>query len=69
MRADYPQAHNKVLLNIAVKAMNDTIGEKGLVPSFLTFRIAPRFAIISTELPTLEERMRPLTSAQMETCK
>ena len=47
VRADYPQAHNKPLLNIAVKAMNDTIGEKGLVPSFLTFEITPRFPIIS----------------------
>ena len=66
VRADYPQAPNKILLSIAVKAMNDTIGEKGLVPSLLTFGITPRFPIISTELPTQDERMGLLTSGQME---
>ena len=66
VRADYPQAHNKILLNIAVKAMNDTIGEKGLVPSLLAFGITPRFPIISTDLPTQSERMRLLATAQME---
>ena len=66
MRADYPQAHEEILLGIAVKAMNDTIGEKGLVPSFLAFGTTPRFPIISTEPPSEAERMKLLTSAQIE---
>ena len=66
VRADYPQAHNKILLSIAVRAMNDKIEEKGLVPAFVAFGRTPRFPIISTELPTQEEQMRPLTSDKME---
>ena len=66
VRADYPQARKEIPLSIAVKAMNDTIGEKGRVPPFLAFGITPRFPIISTELLAQAERMKTLTSAQME---
>ena len=46
--------------------MNDTIGERGLVLSFINYGINPRFPIISTELPIHEERRRLLVSAQIE---
>lgn len=42
VRADYPQAQIKVLRKIAVKAMNDTIGEKGLVLSLLVSGITKK---------------------------
>lgn len=46
--------------------MNDTIGENGLVPSFLVFGIIPRFTIISPTLPSQAEWMKLLAKSQME---
>ena len=34
VRAEYPQAHSQILFSRAVKAMNGTIGEKGMYPHF-----------------------------------
>ena len=48
VRADFPDASPFIVLKIAVKPMNNTIGENGLVSSPLLFRIVPRFPIIST---------------------
>ena len=66
LRHDNPLTSKQTLLKLAVKAMNDTIGENGLVPSRLVFGITPRFPIISSDLPTQKERMDILRSAQME---
>lgn len=46
--------------------MNDTIGENGLMPSHLVFRIIPRFQILSTYLPNHKERMDEIQKAQAE---
>lgn len=51
VQADHPSLKKELLLKIAVKAMNDTIGEDGLVPSLLVFGIVPRFPIMGTTLP------------------
>ena len=66
IRMDYSHTPRNTLLKIAVKVMNDTIGENGLVPSRLVFGIIPRFPIISTDLPSQKERMEILVRAQME---
>ena len=66
LRHDNPLTSKQTLLKLSVKAMNDKIGENGLVPSRLVFGIVPRFPIISTDLPTQKERMDILRSAQME---
>ena len=63
---DYPHIDPQLLLKIAVKAMNDTMGESGLVPSLLVFGTIPRFPIISTDFPSQKERMEALSKAQME---
>ena len=55
-----------VLLKLAVKAMNDTIGLNGLVPSLLVFGIIPRFPIIASELPQQAARMKALAEARAE---
>ena len=65
VRADFPDASPFILLKIAVKAMNDTIGENGLVPSLLVFGIVSRSPIISTEIPSQRERMKILSTAQI----
>lgn len=62
----FPNLSQHTALKIALKAMNDTNGENGLVPSLLTFGIIPRFPIISTDLPAQRERMQTLAGAQME---
>lgn len=62
--------HNSISLypdvNIAVKAMNDTIGEILLVTSRLVFGIIPRFPIIAADLPTQKERTKALGTAQVQ---
>lgn len=61
-----PDMRKDVLLKLAVKATNDTIGLNGLVPSLLVFGIIPRFPIISSELPQQEARMKVLAEARAE---
>ena len=66
IKNDFPKISPDILLKLAVKAMNDTNSENGLVPSLLVFGIIPRFPIISTHLPTHRERMKALSEAQLE---
>lgn len=46
--------------------MNDTIGENGLVPSYLVFGMLPRFPAIEADVPEQRERMEIIAAAQME---
>ena len=66
IKHDFPNIKNRFILRVAVKAMNDTINENGLVPSRLVFGIIPRLAIINTDLPTQKDRMNAIKSAQAE---
>lgn len=66
IRYTHPTVSPLYLLKVAVKAMNDTMGENGLVPSRLVFGMIPRFPIINTDLPTQKERMEALKTAQAE---
>jgi hypothetical protein len=63
---DFPAAPPEMILKCATKALNDTMGENGLVPSLLIFGIIPRFPILATDLPEQRERMRILAAAQVE---
>jgi hypothetical protein len=63
---DFPTAPPDMVLKCATKALNDTTGENGLVPSLLVFGIVPRFPILSSNLPEQQERMRVLAAAQAE---
>ena len=63
---DFPQLNKDIALNFAVKAMNDTMGPEGLVPSLLVFGVLPRFPASSNDLPNQEDRMRALTAARAE---
>lgn len=47
----HPRVPPGYILCVASKAINDTIGEHGLVPSRLVFGILPCFSVISTDLP------------------
>lgn len=56
----------KIILKHYVKAMNDTIGENGLVPYVLVFSITPRLAKIHSDLSNQKERMKIMSNTQME---
>lgn len=62
----HPTRAKRLALSIAVKAMNDTIGENGLVPSRLVFGIIPRFPILNTNLPMQKDRMAMIKETQAE---
>ncbi len=62
----YPNLENELILKLAVKAMNDTMGPNGLVPSLLVFGVLPRFPAVSTNLPNQEDRMKALEIARSE---
>ena len=64
--ASHPTLPKQFCLRIANKAMNDTIGENGLVPSRLVFGIIPRYPILNTDLPNQKERMEAIKLAQSE---
>lgn len=53
-------------LRFATKAVNDTIGINGLVPSYLVFGIMPRFPTLPSRLPQQRRRMQILREARAE---
>ena len=63
---DFPQIDRNIGVKLSIKAMNDTEGDNGLVPSLVAFGIVPRFPIISSDIPTQKERMLAPSRAQME---
>ena len=54
----------KVALKISVKAMNDTMGPKGLVPSYLIFGWILRFPAVDSTLQDQATRMDALSAAR-----
>lgn len=61
---DYPTVNRRFILKGAIKAMNDTIGENGLVPSRLVFGIFARFPILNPKLSNQKTRMQIIKTAQ-----
>jgi hypothetical protein len=66
VQTDYPHIPPRTVLKLAVKAMNDTVGENGLVPSLLVFGVTPRYPALRTDLPNQKERMGVISTAQKE---
>jgi hypothetical protein len=62
----FPHVGPALILRIAVKAINDTMGTNELVPSLLVFGVVPRFPPMSINLPNQRDRMAALAAAQME---
>ena len=63
---EFPQIDRIIALKLSTKAMNDTNGDNGLVPSLVVFGIIPQLPINSSEIPAQKERMVALSKAQME---
>ena len=66
IRHEYPSVKKETALRLAVKALNDTMGPEGLVPSLLVFGVLPRFPAVNTNLPDQVERMEALKEARAE---
>jgi transposase InsO family protein len=63
---EFPHVGPALLLRLSVKAINDTMGTNGLVPSLLVFCVVPRFPPMSIDLPKQRDRMADLAASQME---
>jgi hypothetical protein len=63
---EFPHVCPVLLLRIEVKAINDTMGTNGLVPSLLVFSVVPRVPPMSIDLPKQRDRMAALAAAQMK---
>jgi transposase InsO family protein len=63
---EFPHFAPALLLQIAVKAINNTMGTNGLVPSLHVFGVVPKFPPTSTNLSKQRDRMTALAAAQNE---
>jgi len=61
-----PKIDRKVALRLAVKAMNDTIGPEGRVPSYLVLGCIPRFPAVDSSFPEQLSRLDALKEARKE---
>ncbi len=66
IREEYPKIDKNIVLKLAVRAMNDTMGPEGLVPSYLVFGCIPRFPSTDSTLPTQQQRMDAMQAARRE---
>lgn len=66
MRHSSPSVLPAMVLRLAQKAMNDTTGPSGLVPSLLVFGVMPRLLIVNPRLLDQVARMKALTTARTE---
>ena len=56
-------------LQMAVKAINDTVGPNGLIPTLLVFGAYPRMTELDPPNPTVEQRAATIKRAMKEICK
>jgi hypothetical protein len=66
VRKDFPSMSLGLALRLAVKAMNDTMGPYGLVPSLLVFVMVLRFPIIDANVPDQEQRVLAMKVSREE---
>jgi hypothetical protein len=63
---ELPQTTKQYILQMAVKAVNDTAGPDGLVPTLLVFGTFPRMSIKDTTTTTVVERGKAIRKAMKE---
>lgn len=66
VRASHAAVPQEAVLGMAVAAMNQTAGPRGLVPTLLVFGLIPRMPIAPLPLPTQQERMKAMEAARRE---
>ena len=63
---DYPRISRDLRLALSVKAVNDTAGPDGNVPSLLVFGVLPKIPHVQVRSTSQEERMKALKLAREE---
>ena len=63
VKHEYPSLNRELALRISVKAINDTMGPEGLVPSLLVFGCLPRFSATDSNILEQKKRMQALQEA------
>ncbi|CDF36767.1 unnamed protein product [Chondrus crispus] len=66
VRLQHPGIERSHCLSLSLKAMNDTAGYHGLVPTLLVFGAMPRIPIVPMDLPAQMNRMKAMESARKE---
>ena len=66
VRHDHPNLDKTYTLSLSVKAMNDTAGYHGLVPTLLVFGVMPQIPITPVDLPNQMVRMRAMARTRKE---
>lgn len=66
VRHDAPDLSPILVLRLATKAMNDTVGPEGFIPSHLVFGSLPRFPAVKSTLSDQANRLRALEYARTE---
>lgn len=64
VRHEHPNMNQSLILQVAIKACNDTAGPAGNVPTLLVFGVIPRMPIHPEELPAQRDRMNALHRAR-----
>ena len=67
--AEIPDASRDVVLQITVKAVNDTAGPDGLVPTLLVFGAYPRMTVLDPPAPSITQRATAIQKAMTEIAK
>lgn len=63
---DHPSIDSEIGLRLAVKALNDTAGPEGVVPSLLVFGSLLSFPALNMDVHVQKERMAALQTARQE---
>lgn len=63
---DHPTLDPEIALRLAVKAVNDTMGPEGIVPSLLVYGSLPTFPAVGMNIPEQKTRMKALAAAKQE---
>jgi hypothetical protein len=61
--------HKELALQMAVKAVNDTAGPDGLVPTLLVYRAYPRISNLDPPTPSVTDRAAVIQKAIAEIVK
>lgn len=56
----------EIILRYAIKGINDTMGEDGIVPTALAYGCSPSFPFMQSKIPRQRERMKMLAAAERE---
>jgi hypothetical protein len=66
LSSELPSANKEAILQIAVKAVNDSAGPDGIMPILLVFRAYPRITRDSPPSPSITERAEAIYKAMKE---